>query len=81
MDLTTIVTIGTFVASAVLGLIAHVVRSQVQRIDDLEHSIMRKTDESEVRQIVADKVDPIKESMSEIKEKVDKVIDLLIRNK
>jgi hypothetical protein len=52
----------------------------MQRLDTLERQMVTKTDEHEVRQLLSDKVDPIKESMSEIKEKVDKVIDLLLKH-
>lgn len=77
MDLTLILSL---VVPSVLGVVAYIVRAQMQRLDTLERQMITKTDEHEVRQLLSDKVDPIKESMSEIKEKVDKVIDLLLKH-
>lgn len=74
MDLSLFITIG----SGVFGLFAYFVRVQMQRLDTLEQQIITKMTEEETRQILSDKVDPIKEDMAEIKLKVDKVIDLLI---
>lgn len=78
MDLTLVLSL---VVPSVLGVVAYIVRAQMQRLDLLEQQMPMKMTEAEVRQVLADKVDPIKESMVEIKEKVDKVIDLLLKNK
>lgn len=76
MDTSLLITAATGIA----GIIAYFLRLQMQRLDTLEQQMPMKTTESEVRQILADKIDPIKESMSEIKDKVDKVIDLLLKH-
>jgi Tfp pilus assembly protein PilO len=77
MDTSLLITVATIL----LGIISFFLRAQMQRIDTLEDQIATKTSEAEVRQLLADKVDPLKEKMSEITEKVDKVIDLLIKKR
>ena len=49
------------------------------RLSTLEIEMPKKLDQSEVRQIVADKIDPIREDIHEIKEDLTKLIDLMIK--
>jgi len=63
------------------GAVSYFIKVLVmERIDMLEQQMPTKMTEAETRLLLSDKIEPIKESMTEIKEKVDKVIDLLITN-
>lgn len=61
------------------SLIGYFVRTQMQRISDLEASIVEKLSEEETRQILSDKLDPVRENVQEIQNKLDQVITLLIK--
>ena len=74
MDISLIIAIGT----SIIGALAWAIRALLARIDEMERQVALKTTEQEVRQIVSDKVEPIKESMKEVKLAIDKVYDLLI---
>lgn len=67
------------IGTALLTLVAYFVRTQMIRLDELEKNMTTKMTDNEVRQILEDKIEPLKESMAEVKLKVDKVIDLLIQ--
>lgn len=62
----------------VFTLIGFIARNFHMRLSQLEVEMPKKLDQSEVRQIVADKIDPIREDIHEIKEDLGKLIDLLI---
>ncbi len=70
-----------YVASAVIGIGAFIVKTVFDRLGVLEKAVNAKTDEAAVRQIVADKIDPIHEDLQEVKASLAKVIDLLIERK
>jgi hypothetical protein len=62
----------------VTALITYILRSFGQRLDAIEEKLNHRITETEVRQIIADKVDPLKESLKEIKDKIDKLFDLIL---
>ena len=68
-----------------LGLGAYLMRSHLQRLETLEKDLPKKLDEQEVRLLLADKIDPIREdvraleaSLDKIETRLDKIIDLLV---
>lgn len=65
-----------------VGLVAYIRKKDVDKIEKLEDRISQSVTESQVRQIVIDKIDPIKEDLTEIKDdmkscnaKLDKLFD------
>ena len=66
----------------VTALLTHIVRGLMQRIEYLEEKSRTQVNESEVRQILEDKLNPITEDIKFIRDKLEKVTDFLItRNK
>lgn len=69
-----------FVILPFVGAIgAYFMKTHVDRIEQLEKSIALKTTEPEVRLIIADKTDPIKEDIKEIKADISKILDILLK--
>lgn len=67
----------TYVAIPVIGsLIAFVGRSIMIRLDVLEDQMQTKVNEQTVRTILSDKMDPLKEDIHEIKETLNKFIEI-----
>lgn len=58
-----------------LGALCTIYRKETSRIDELEEIVSRHVTDKHVRQILADKLDPIKEDLSEIKSKLDRIFD------
>lgn len=75
MDISLIIAIGTMVA----GAMAWAIKALISRLDDMQRQITSKVTEPELRQILDDKVVPIKESMADVKVTVDKAYYLLIK--
>lgn len=75
MDTYTLLFIGTIL----VGIIGYFVRAEMQRLDELEKQMPFKITDSEARQLLEDKINPLKESIVDMKVAVDKVYDLLIR--
>ncbi len=66
--------------TGVLSVLGFWGRSMMQRIDQLEERQKTKQDEAQVRQLMSDKVDPLKEKLEEIKDSVDRLYDLWINS-
>lgn len=64
--------------TAVCSAIGFIVKRLVSKIDKLEEESISK---EEVRMLIADKVDPLKDRMERIEIKLDEIIHLLMRNK
>lgn len=64
---------------SILGFGAFLVKSLLNRLDMVETAIQHKVDEPRVRELLADKVDPIREDIQELKVKLDKITDLLLK--
>lgn len=62
----------------VFAIVGFITRNFHMRLETLEKEMPQKLDQNEVRQIIHDKVDPIKEDISEIKTNLNKLIDLII---
>lgn len=64
---------------SVIALLAYGFRiSIMQRIDNLEQKSMNHVTEQQTRQILNDKLEPLKEDLIEIKEQLNKLFDRLI---
>lgn len=63
------------------SLMAYLMRSVMARIETLEHQIQSKLNEPAVRMIISDKVDPIREDIHEIKETLNKLLDIYMNGK
>lgn len=50
------------------------------RIKNLESSIIHKVEESDVRLLITDKLDPVKDTLEDIKTQIEKLMDYLIKN-
>lgn len=53
-------------------------KSIFSRLDILEKDIHNKVEEEKVRQLLADKIDPVREDIQELKNKLDRLMDFLI---
>lgn len=76
------------IGSMVLALVGYIGRSYMQRIDDTQEKldalklvVDEKINERQVRQLLADKLDPLKEAVDAIEAKVDKMYFLMLNNK
>ena len=63
----------------VAGAMAWAIKALISRLDEMQRQITNKVTEPELRQILDDKIVPIKESMADVKMTVDKAYDLLIK--
>lgn len=61
--------------SIVIGTIGYMMRNIFQRLSELEK--FPAVTEPEVRQIISDKVDPIKEDIHEIRKTIDHIFTLV----
>jgi hypothetical protein len=63
------------------GLLIYVWKDIMHRIDNLEQEQKNKMTEEEVRRLMEDKVGPVKESLAEIKTRLDFIIERLLNQK
>ena len=63
----------------IIGIGRWLMQSLLNRLNVLEHQIDTKIDEPKVRQLLTDKIDPIQEDIAELKVRLDKIIDLLLK--
>ncbi len=75
----------TEIALAIMTVMASVVgwliKRLVYRIERMESQLQQYVTEPEVRQIIEDKVDPVKERLSRMEAKMDEIIQLLLSRK
>lgn len=57
----------------------YLIRSLLNRLNALENSNDTKVTEVQVRQILADKIDPLRNTMDDIRFRLDKIYDLLLK--
>ncbi len=62
-------------------LILPIIRGLYVRLDTLEKQIQNKVSSSDVRQLLSDKLDPVHEDLSEIKQQLNQIINRLIDKK
>lgn len=72
MSWETIITVG---ASLIIPPIAYLVR----RFMAFESKIDQKVDEKKVQQLLHDKIEPLKEDLTEIKQRIEKLIDFCMK--
>jgi hypothetical protein len=63
----------------ILGMIKYFMKSHTDRLDTLEKQMAMKLTELEVRQILSDKLDPLKDSIEDCKDRLDKILDMLLK--
>lgn len=69
-----------FVASPlILSIIGYFMKTHVDRIQVLEKEIDHKVNEREVRALMNDKLEPIREDIKELKATTDKILDILLK--
>jgi len=68
-------------APTLLAIGGYMVQTVTSRLGKLEEDMSKKVSQEDVRQLVADKIDPIREDIHEVKTKLDKVMDILITRK
>lgn len=64
---------------SILGFGAFLVRSLLNRLTEVEREVADKIDEPRVREIMADKIIPLKEDINKLEIKLDRIIDLLMK--
>ena len=70
----------TYVAiPGIVGGATYFMKSLFERINTLEKEIPKKVEEVEVRQLLDDKIEPIREDIQELKITMGKIYDLLMR--
>lgn len=79
MDETLKTILMTIALPGLLGLGGYMAQTVLSRITKLERELPQKVTEDDVRQIVSDKIDPIREDIHELKIKIDRIFELLIR--
>lgn len=78
MDDTTRLVLIYVILPVVLGIGTFIMKSVFSRLDVLEKDIHNKVEEEKVRQLLADKIDPVREDIQELKNKLDRLMDFLI---
>lgn len=53
----------------------------MNRLDEMEVEVQQRTTEAEVRQLLQDKLDPIKDRVAAIDMKLDKLLDIVLYRK
>ncbi len=79
MTLEVITVILSVLGPAVLGTVSYVYTKQDKRIDMLERLTNEKMSEEKTRQLLNDKLEPVREDLLEIKAKIDKITDHLLK--
>lgn len=62
-------------------LIIPFIRHIFMKLTELDIKVQQRMTQQEVRQLIDDKFDPIKESLQEVKLKLDKIFDRLLNNR
>ena len=66
-------------APIIFGLGAFIMRSAFKRLEEIEKNVLTKLDEQRVRQLLADKIDPLREDVHDLKSQLDKIYTLLLK--
>ena len=59
--------------------VGHSMKSHIDRIEEIEKLVATKISEPEVRTIMGDKIDPIKEDIKEIKEMLNHILTVVMK--
>lgn len=71
----------SIVLSTLIGLLLYIWKAQMSDINQLKEEMKNKVTEDEMRQILLDKVDPMKETLEDIRNRLDHLLDKIIDNK
>lgn len=64
-----------------VGIGTYFMKNLLARIDEIEKTLTVKVDESKVRQVLEDKISPLREDIQEVKLQVQKIYDLLMHKR
>lgn len=81
MDDTTRLLLIYAIIPGVIGIISYMIKSILTRLDAVEKLLPHKLEEAEVRQLLADKIDPLSNDIQRFEIKLDKIMDILIQGK
>lgn len=74
----TLITAALYIIGPIIvGIGTYVMRDFVSRIADLEHKMENKVTDAQVRQTMEDNIGPLREDMQEVKQKLDKLFELI----
>jgi Tfp pilus assembly protein PilO len=68
------------IAPMFVTYVGYSMKSHVDRIESMEKKLSEKLDEPQVRLLMADKIDPIKEDIKEIKEMLNHILTVIMKN-
>jgi uncharacterized protein YoxC len=77
MDYVNIVTM--IALAALTGMGSYIMKTVTSRIDTLEQKMDNTVTEQEVRQLLDDKINPMKDDIKDIKYSIDKLFSFFIR--
>jgi uncharacterized protein YoxC len=69
----------TTIISIVIGMGMYIMRTVTSRIDTLEQKMDNTVTKQEVRQLLDDKINPLKEDIKDIKYTIDKLLSIFIK--
>lgn len=81
MDETTRLLLVYAAIPGVIGIISYMMKSILNRLDQIEKTLPNKLEEPEVRQLLSDKIDPLSNDIQRFEVKLDKIMDILIQGK
>ena len=69
------------VFGALLSIVIYMFKKAMERIRELERNQSRFVTRADAREMVEDKVSPINQQLERVEEKLDKIIDIMIKLK
>lgn len=81
MDLQLLHILLLVVLPVISGMVVYIMRNILTRIEELEHKSLEIVSETDVRQILADKLDPIHDDLKEIKDSLKQLYNLFYSGK
>ncbi len=71
----------TFSIPTIIGIIAFIVKVTIMnRITAMEEQLQESLSDQQTRQLIADKIEPMKEDLHELKSQLDKLFDRLLNH-
>lgn len=81
MSIEITITVGIFLFSIFSGLVVSIRKMDMRRIENLESKMAKSQTEEEVRQLLNDKLEPVKTELQSINRSIEKLVDHLIEKK
>lgn len=78
MSIESLIAIGVSLISLIAAPFIYIWKSVMQRIEILERNQSKKMDADQVKELLLDKLQPLKEDIKGIENKLDKIIEHLI---